>query len=57
MKARTMLDAGEGDEAFLSAKLQTARFYCEHMLPRTRACLSVVKSGSDAVMAMPDDQF
>ena len=57
MKAHEQLDAGDGDKAFLSAKLSTARFYCEHMLPRTKACLAVVKSGSDAVMTMPDDQF
>jgi len=57
MKARAMLDAGEGDKDFLTSKLQTTRFYCEHMLPRTKACLAVIKSESDAVMAMPESQF
>jgi len=57
MKARAMLDAGDGDQDFLNAKLHTARFYCEHMLPRTKSCLAVVKSGSDVVMAMPGEQF
>ena len=57
MKARSMLDAGEGDEGFLNAKLHAARFYCEHMLPRTKSCLAVVKSGSDVVMAISDAQF
>jgi len=57
MKARAMLDAGEGDKDFLSTKLHTVRFYCEHMLPRTKSCLAVVKSGSDVVMAISDEQF
>lgn len=57
MNARAMLDTDEGDREFLTTKLQTTRFYCEHILPRTKACLAVVKSDSDVVMAMSDDQF
>ncbi|CAA6808609.1 MAG: Acyl-CoA dehydrogenase (EC [uncultured Thiotrichaceae bacterium] len=57
LQARSMLDTGEGDKAFLQAKLITAQFYCQHFLPRTRACLATVKAGSESMMAMPEDQF
>lgn len=57
LQALSMLDTGEGDKEFLQAKLTTARFYCQHFLPRTRACLATVKAGSESMMAMPEDQF
>jgi Acetyl-CoA dehydrogenase C-terminal like len=31
--AKPQLEAGEGDRAFLRAKLSTARFYAEQQLP------------------------
>lgn len=57
LEALAMLDTGQGDKDFLHAKLVTARFYCQHFLPRTRACLASVKAGSESMMAMPEDQF
>lgn len=57
LEALSMLDSGEGDKDFLQAKLVTARFYCQHFLPRTRACLATVKAGSESMMALPEDQF
>ncbi len=57
LKAVQLLDAGGGDEAFLQAKLATARFFCEHLLPRAGACLVSVKAGPESTMALSEDQF
>ena len=57
LKAAQLLGAGGGDEAFLTAKLATARFYCEHLLPRASACLVSVKAGPESTMALSEEQF
>lgn len=57
LKARQMLDAGAGDAAFLEAKLVTVRFYFEHLLPRTSACLAAATAGSESMMALDAEQF
>ncbi|HWG75856.1 MAG TPA: acyl-CoA dehydrogenase [Steroidobacteraceae bacterium] len=41
--------AGTADAAFYRAKLQSARFYAEHLLPEALALLRVVKSGGASV--------
>ncbi len=56
-KARQMLDAGAGDVSFLQAKLITAQFYFEHLLPRTGAYLAAVSAGSESMMALDAEQF
>jgi len=56
-QAQTMLDAGEGDPQLLTAKLTTTRFFCEHLLPRTGACLASVLAGSDSTMALTVEQL
>lgn len=57
LQAKSMLDQGAGDPAFLTAKMTTARFYCEQLLPRTQACLAGVETGSASTMALTADQF
>jgi alkylation response protein AidB-like acyl-CoA dehydrogenase len=57
LKAAARLASGGGDKAFLEAKLVTARFYCEHLLPRARACLAAIEAGPDSMMALDVDQF
>ncbi|RDE24994.1 acyl-CoA dehydrogenase [Motiliproteus coralliicola] len=57
LQAQAMLETGSGDAEFLQAKLVTARFYCEQLLPRTAGLLSAIRSGSDSTMALDDDQF
>lgn len=57
LKAGQLLAAGEGDSAFLEAKQLTARFYCEHLLPRAGACLASIKAGPHSMMEMPVEQF
>jgi len=57
LKASSRLAAGGGDKSFLEAKLVTARFFCEHLLPRTGACLAAVEAGAESMMALAVDQF
>jgi len=57
LKATARLAAGSGDTAFLKAKVVTARFFCEHLLPRTGACLETIEAGPGSMMALDVDQF
>ncbi|MBV0933591.1 acyl-CoA dehydrogenase [Marinobacterium weihaiense] len=57
LQARAALALGQGDEAFLHDKCVTARFYSEHLLPRTRAALESVLAGSDSIMAIPEQRL
>ncbi|HEY4972620.1 MAG TPA: acyl-CoA dehydrogenase, partial [Steroidobacteraceae bacterium] len=47
--AAAKLAAGGGDEKFYRAKLQTARFFAEHVLPQSLSLLRVIKSGGASV--------
>ncbi|WP_298672721.1 acyl-CoA dehydrogenase C-terminal domain-containing protein [uncultured Sphingomonas sp.] len=49
--------AGEGDAAFLDAKLVTARFFAERMLPEAGSLRRQIEGGADAVMALPPEMF
>jgi alkylation response protein AidB-like acyl-CoA dehydrogenase len=55
--AQAGLDAGEGDKAFLEAKLVTARFFAERMLPDVGALRRKLESGAEAIMALPVEAF
>ena len=55
--ARRKLDAGEGDAAFLTAKLKTTRFYADHLLTRVPGLKDVVLSGASAVVDFPEERF
>jgi alkylation response protein AidB-like acyl-CoA dehydrogenase len=57
LKAAARLESGAGDESFLQAKIVTARFYCEHLLPRAGACLAAMQAGPDSMMALTAEQF
>ena len=54
--AEQRLAAGE-DEAFMRAKVATARFYADHILPRTGALRDAVVDGADSIAAMPLEAF
>ena len=54
--AREMLASG-GDEGFCRAKIATARFYAEQILPKTIALLTAVKSGASTAFALDEEQF
>jgi len=49
--------AGEGDEAFYSGKLGTARFYFARLLPRVDSLVASVKAGSESLYLLEAEQF
>ncbi|HDS1747129.1 MULTISPECIES: acyl-CoA dehydrogenase C-terminal domain-containing protein [Pseudomonas] len=49
--------AREGDEAFYSAKLGTARFYFARLLPRVDSLVASVKAGSESLYLLDAEQF
>ena len=59
--AQAQIDAGDGgaglDRGFLDAKLVTARFFAERMLPDTGALRRKLEGGAEAVMALPVEAF
>jgi hypothetical protein len=57
LMAAARLESGGSDESFLKAKIVTARFYCEHLLPRAGACLAAIQAGPDSLMALAPEQF
>jgi alkylation response protein AidB-like acyl-CoA dehydrogenase len=57
LAARRGLASGDGDRAFLQAKLLTARFYADHVLSRSRGLCHAVVQGAEAALTIGDDQF
>jgi acyl-CoA dehydrogenase len=56
--AQDKLAAGaNGSSAFYEAKLATARFYMERLMPETSAHLVRISSGADSMMALPEMAF
>jgi hypothetical protein len=55
--AAEKLAAGTSEEAFYTAKLQTARFYFQRILPRTRTHVAAMLSGAGNLMAMDEEHF
>ena len=55
--AHKKLAANEGDAEFYQAKLGTARFYAEHILPKSRGLSHEVMHGADSVFALQETQF
>ncbi|MET3434466.1 butyryl-CoA dehydrogenase [Herbaspirillum seropedicae] len=51
------LKAGEGDGKFYEAKLATARFYADQILPQALAYRTAIVDGGAAVMALAEEQF
>jgi alkylation response protein AidB-like acyl-CoA dehydrogenase len=45
------------DTTFYDAKIVTARFYCEHILPQAAACKRTVVNGAGSVLALEESQF
>ena len=43
--------------AFYEAKLATARFYMQRMLPQTESLLTSVLAGAGSITAFPSDAF
>jgi alkylation response protein AidB-like acyl-CoA dehydrogenase len=55
--AHRQLEAGKGDTVFLEAKLFTARFYMERLLPKTRSLAATMLSGADNLMDLDEEHF
>jgi 3-(methylthio)propanoyl-CoA dehydrogenase len=51
------LSSGNGDAGFLRAKVATARYYAECLLPEADALSQSIVNGSATVLAIPADQF
>ncbi len=49
--------AGEGDLAFLDAKLVTARYFAERIMPEAGALRRKIEAGAEAMMALPPEMF
>jgi hypothetical protein len=49
--------ANGGDPDFCTAKIATARFYAEHILPQASGLASAVTGGSASVLALSESQF
>jgi len=54
--ASTLLDEGEGD-AYLEAKLVTARFFAERVMPDAGALRRKIEGGAESLMAIDPDMF
>ena len=48
---------GQGDAAFLDAKLVTARYFAERVLPETGSLRRQIEGGAEAIMALPPEMF
>jgi alkylation response protein AidB-like acyl-CoA dehydrogenase len=57
LAARADLAAGEGDPQFLRAKIVTARFYGEQILPRASSLSAAATAGAATLMEMADAAF
>ena len=48
---------GGDDNAFYAAKIVTARFFMERVLPQTGSLFAAIMSGSSTIMEFPDETF
>ena len=55
--AMAKLPKANGSAARLNAKLATARFFMERMLPETATRLARIQAGAASTMELPDDAF
>jgi butyryl-CoA dehydrogenase len=50
-------EPGGADAAFYRAKIATARFFVERLLPRTSTHFETILRGSETIMSFPDEAF
>lgn len=55
--AHAALGSGASEPEFYEAKLSTARFYYQRLLPRTLVCEQGILSGADNLMSMAEESF
>ncbi|MGM0694965.1 MAG: acyl-CoA dehydrogenase C-terminal domain-containing protein [Pseudomonadota bacterium] len=56
-QARAALAEGSDETAFYRAKLDTARFFFQRLLPRTRAHKAAIEAGAESLMAISGEDF
>ncbi len=54
--AKRMIDQGS-DDIFYCNKINTANFFCEHIVPRAEGLKSTVLSGSASTMSIGIESF
>jgi len=57
LTAQQMLNRTEGDPKFLSAKITTARFFAEQLLPQTTALAAAATHSADLLAALTEDDL
>jgi alkylation response protein AidB-like acyl-CoA dehydrogenase len=57
LAATELLEKGEGDADFLMAKIATARFYADQLLPEAAGLLPMVAAGADQLFEVPVSQL
>ena len=55
--AQSKIDADSSEKDFYQAKIHTARFYYQRMLPRTRSLVETMQSGADNLMSLDAEHF
>ncbi len=55
--AATLLQSGEGDTRYLEAKLISARFFAERVMPDAGALRRKIEGGAESLMAIDPDMF
>ncbi|MEQ1509706.1 MAG: acyl-CoA dehydrogenase C-terminal domain-containing protein [Sphingopyxis sp.] len=55
--AQSELSAGAGNRSFYEAKLVTARYFAERIMPDAGALRRKIEAGSEAIMALDPEQF
>ena len=55
--AEDLLAKGEGDAAFLRAKVTTAHFYADHLLSKVPGARDAIIDGAESVTALALDSF
>ena len=52
-----LADDATEDKGYYEAKLHTARFFMQRMLPEAVAAAKMIQAGKDSLMDMPEDLF
>ena len=55
--AARRIAAGDADKSFYKAKIITARFYAEQIMPVACSYRKAIESGSETIMALSEEQF
>lgn len=55
--AEDAIDAGTDNADFYKAKIETANFYYDRIMPRTEALATAIENGAESLMAMDEDRF